>query len=168
MTAGSTEPGREGRTPWDQLSVPEPVDFASGSDKTGAVDSVPGETGPSGWARMAAGWADLVVVGIMTTGILLAVITAGYSVGVAAMPWAAGVAVLWWVLCAVLCVRIRRGTPGMLIAGVMFSDEVAGYRLLRTILAAAFIAVFLGLPALPGGRDRTLFSLASGSPLVAL
>lgn len=166
MTEGPTRPGRDDRAPWDQLSVPEPGDF---EDMAGAapvvVDDVL-EDGPSGWARMAAGWADLVVVGIMTTGALAAVLTAGYPVGIAAMPWAGGVAVLWWILCSGVCLRIRRGTPGMLIAGVTFSDEVSGFRIVCTVIAAAFVAAFLGVPALPGGKDRTLVSLASGRPIM--
>ncbi len=152
--------------PWDRLSVAELSGLEIDDDSSLSANTPSTEAGTSALARMAAGWADLVVVGIVTTGILAGVLSAGYSVRVAALPWAAGIAVLWWVLCSVLCVRIRRGTPGMLIAGVVFSDEIAGLRIAWTVLAAAVVALFLGLPALPGGKDRTLFSVASGSPLV--
>ncbi len=159
----STDPQQH---PWDQLSVAELRGLHSAADPAPVVCEDADEVHVSALARMAAGWADLVIVGLVTTAILSGVLVAGYSLRVTALPWAMGVALLWWTLCSVVCVRIRRGSPGMLIAGIVFSNEVAGYRIAWTVIAAAIVALFLGVPALWGGPTRSLYSVASGSPII--
>lgn len=116
-------------------------------------------------ARLAAAWADLVVVAGLTTAMIGAVILVGYPLGIRALPWAVIVALAGWGAGCGIMLRVRRGTPGMLLAGFAFADEVAGGRLVWTIAAAGFSALLLGLPVLPGGRAASLLSVASGSAI---
>ncbi len=53
----------------------------------------------------------------------------------------------------------------MMMAGFVFTEEVAGRRLGWTVAAAAFSALLLGLPVLPGGSATSLLSVASGSSI---
>ncbi|MEN8163957.1 MAG: hypothetical protein ABFS37_07505 [Acidobacteriota bacterium] len=118
-------------------------------------------------ARLAVAWADLVVVAGLTTAMIGTVILAGYPLSIRALPWAVVVALLGWGAACGIMLRVRRGTPGMVLAGLEFVEEVAGTRLLWTIAAAGFSALLLGLPALPGGHTASLLSVASGSILGA-
>lgn len=149
---------------WDQLSdidvddiepeVLSPQDFDSAT------------TGEPSWsARLATAWADLVIVAGLTTAMIGTVILLGYPLSIRALPWAAGVALLGWAAVCGIILRVRRCTPGMVMAGLVFTDEIAGARLASTIAAAGFSALFLGLPALPGSRGSSLLSIASGSAL---
>jgi len=156
---GSSKPP----TGWDQLSEVdvdniEPNAVSPSTAKPALDDFVP-------WsARIAAAWADLVVVAGLTTAMIGAVILAGYPLTARALPWAVAVALLGWGAACGIILRVRRGTPGMILAGLVFTEEVAGSRLAWTIVAAGFSALLLGIPVLPGGPRASLLSLASGSP----
>ena len=157
---GSGDPPRS----WDQLSEIDVDDI-----EPDTVSSSPENPAPAGhvpWsARLAVAWADLVVVAGLTTAMIGAVILAGYPLSIRALPWAVVVALFGWGAACGIILRVRRGTPGMVLAGLVFADEVAGGRLVLTIAAAGFSALLLGLPVLPGGRAASLLSVASGSAL---
>ncbi len=149
---------------WDRLSEIDvegiDLDVASSSlERPPPADGVP-------WsARLAAAWGDLVVVAALTTSMIGAVILVGYPLSVRALPWAAIVALVGWGSACGIVLRVRRGTPGMLLAGFVFSNEVAGARLGWIIATAGFSALLLGLPVLPGDRKSSLLSVASGSAI---
>lgn len=151
---------------WDQLSEIDVVDIepevpSPPADRPTPTDDVP-------WsARLAAAWADLVIVAGLTTAMIGTVILLDYPLNVRALPWAVVVALLGWAAVCGITLRVRRCTPGMVMAGLVFTEEVAGTRLVLTIAAAGFNALFLGLPGLPGGRTSSLLSVASGSALGA-
>ena len=149
---------------WDRLSEIdiesiEPETASASVINPGPVDTVPRS------ARMAASWADLVVVAALTTSMVGAVILSGYPLSFRALPWAVIVALVGWGAGCGIVLRVRRGTPGMMIAGFVFTEEVAGVRLGWTIATAAFSALLLGLPVLLGSSATSLLSLASGSPI---
>jgi hypothetical protein len=114
-------------------------------------------------ALVAAAWGDLVTLLAVCAAALLAVVAFGYGTGLDALPWAAGVAVAWWTVAASALLAVRRGTPGMLLAGVAFADRVAGRQLAATVATALLLAVTAGLPSL-AGRRHSLLGLAAGTP----
>ena len=138
----TSTPDTNERPGWDRL-------IETGDDDFGVVDHEPdhGDDAPAPTALtlVAASWADLVAVGVLATACLGGVAAAGNPLTVAALPWAIGVGFAWWVMAATLCLRVRRGTPGMLVAGVVFGDAVVGSRIVRTLLAATAAAVGTGL-----------------------
>ncbi len=149
-------------SPWDQLSEVDVDGIEQDPSAPYPEKSESGDTVP--WsARLTAAWADLVVISGATTSMVGAVILAGYPLGIRALPWAVGVALVGWGATCGILLRVRRGTPGMLLAGFVFSDEVTGGRLVGTVAAAGFSAFLLGLPVLPGGPETSLLSVASGS-----
>ena len=161
------------------MTSPDPGDPLGGWDRLSDidVDSIEPTTVPSfsqeaaptvtmPWsARLAAAWADLVVVAGLTTSMVAAVIVSGYPLNIHALPWAAVVAFVGWAAACGILLRVRRGTPGMLLAGFVFADEISGSRLGWTIAVAGLSAVLLGLPAIPGSRSASLLSIASGSTI---
>lgn len=157
---GSGGPSRS----WDQLSEIDVDDIEPEALSPSTSDPTPGNE-PSWSARLAAAWADLVIVAGLTTAMIGTVILLGYPLNIRALPWAVGVALLGWAAVCGIILRVRRCTPGMVMAGLVFTEEIAGTRLVMTIAAAGFSALFLGLPVLPGGRASSLLSVASGSDL---
>jgi len=157
---GSTNPSGS----WDRLSEidVEGIDAALGvvfPDRETPTHQV-------GWrSRLAAAWADLVIIIAMTTALVGTVFLFGYPLSIQALPWAFVVALLGWCTGSVVVLRVRRGTPGMLVGGFVFGGELAGARLVWTVMAAGICAIFLGLPALPGARSTSFLSFASGSAL---
>ncbi len=151
-------------SPWDQLSEVDVDGIEPGLVSPSPETSDSGDAVP--WsARLTAAWADLVVISGATTSMVGAVILAGYPLGIRALPWAVMVALVGWGAACAILLRVRRGTPGMLLAGFVFSNEVTGGRLGWTVAAAGFNAFLLGLPALPGGPKTSLLSIASGSDI---
>ncbi len=149
---------------WDRLSDVD-VDNIEPERADPSVSS-PAPTDNVPWsARMAAAWADLVVVAALTTSMIGAVILSGYPLSIRALPWATIVALIGWGAASGIVLRVRRGTPGMMMAGFVFTEEVAGARLGWTIATAAFSALLLGLPVLFGGSETSLLSIASGSSI---
>ena len=76
------------------------------------------------------------------------------------------VALAWWLMAAVICLRILKASPGMIIAGLSFSTELRGVRLFLTLLTLVFGAACLGLPLFPGDAGSSLLARAAASPLV--
>jgi len=153
-------------SPWDQLSEVDVDGIEQQPVAPSPEISEPGDT-VSWSARLTAAWADLVVISGATTSIVGAVILAGYPLGIRALPWVVSVALLGWGASCGILLRIRRGTPGMLLAGFVFSGDVSGIRLVWTIATAGFSAFLLGIPLLPGGPNTSLLSVASGSGITS-
>jgi len=116
---------------------------------------------------LASSWADAVVVLAVCTAALLGLSAAGHGGSLTALPWAVALGFLWWVVAATALVTIRQGTPGMLLAGVHFSDRIAPGRIGAVVAAAVVCSILLGLPGLLGAR-RSPLALAAGSTLEAV
>lgn len=148
---------------WDQLFVAETED-----DRGGCIpdpsDSSPSDS-PALLVVLASSWADLVVVGALTTAIIGGVAAFRYPISLPALPWAAATALLWWMMTSVVLIRVRRGTPGMLVAGISFENQVAGMRVVAALAAAMLSLVLLGIPLLLGGSSRSILAVSAGSPL---
>jgi hypothetical protein len=113
---------------------------------------------------LASAWADAVVALAVCTAALMGLNAAGHSGSLAVLPWAASLGLLWWVVAATVFVTIRQGTPGMLLAGVHFSDRVDPRRVGAVVLAAFVCSILIGLPGLLGAR-RSPLTLAAGATL---
>lgn len=146
---------------WDQLDEPvaeeeAPLDPAP----TGRDDRRSGSVIPS----IASAWGDLAIMLGLCAATLIALKIAGHGAPFAAAPWAVAVAVLWWLLAAAILVTVRRGTPGMLMAGLTFSDTVAPARVPWVVLTALALAATLGIPSAVGGPGWVLRA-AAGTPV---
>lgn len=145
---------------WDRLA--EPPDSIATDEE---VLESPVESGdPPILLLVAAAWGDLVCILAMSAAILGATVVSGYSVSAVSLLWMAALAICWWACSSAILVLIRRGTPGMLLAGVLFEVQVPPHRLSRVVLAASVLALLVGVPAIIGPRS-SLLRLASGSPL---
>lgn len=113
---------------------------------------------------LASSWADAVVVLAVCTAALLGLSATGRGGGLAALPWAAALGLLWWVVATAALVTIRQGTPGMLLAGVHFSERVDPRRIWVVVMAAMVCSILVGLPGLLGAR-RSPLALAAGATL---
>lgn len=113
---------------------------------------------------LASSWADAVVVLAVCTAALLGLGATGDGGGLAALPWAAALGLLWWVVATAALVTIRQGTPGMLLAGVHFSERVDPRRIWVVVMAAMVCSILVGLPGLLGAR-RSPLALAAGATL---
>lgn len=114
----------------------------------------------------AACWADLVAMVAVATAALLALVAVGHRAELAILPWAGGVALCWWWLAASATVAVRRGTPGMLLAGLVCRRQILPRRVQGVVIAALVSSLSLGLLALLGPR-RSLVAVAAGSELVS-
>ena len=113
---------------------------------------------------IAGSWGDLAVILGLTAASLVALKLAGHGAPFAAAPWAVAVAALWWLVAAAVLLTVRRGTPGMMAAGVSFTGAVAPARLPVVLLAALLLALTLGLPSAVGPPGWAL-RVAAGTPL---
>ena len=95
---------------------------------------------------------------------LVALKLAGHGAPFTAAPWAVAVAVLWWLVAAAGLLTVRRGTPGMIAAGISFVGAVRPARLPWVLLVALLLAVTLGLPSAVGPSGWAL-RVAAGTPL---
>jgi hypothetical protein len=113
----------------------EPADDDAAADD---IVAAPDPTGPTPILTiLAASWADAVApLGVCTAALIA----------------------------AVALVVVRQGTPGMLLAGVVFAERVAPGRVAAVIAAAAVSALLLGLPNLLGPR-RSPLAVAAASEL---
>lgn len=103
---------------------------------------------------VAASWADAVSAIGVCTAALVGLNGAGHRAALAALPWAAGLGVAWWLVASIILVAVRQGTPGMLLAGLQFSDRIAPRRVVPVVATAAVSALLFGLPGLLGaGRS---------------
>jgi hypothetical protein len=115
---------------------------------------------------IAGSWGDLAVILGLTAASLVALKLAGHGAPFAAAPWAVAVAVLWWRVAAAVLLTVRRGTPGMMAAGVSFAGAVTPARLPVVLLVALLLALTLGLPSAVGPPGWVL-RIAAGTPLTA-
>jgi len=95
---------------------------------------------------LTASCADLVAILLPCTLALVALRFYGLPVSLAAVPWALGLGALWWAFAAGILLRVRRGTPGMLAAGLVYREEPVGGRLWSSMAVALLAALTLGLP----------------------
>jgi hypothetical protein len=144
---------------WDRLAEPP------AGERPAAAAPMPGsQARPGGVLLVAAALGDLVALVSVCALALLALRTGGHRAPLSAFPWVASLAVLWWCAAATVLVVVRRGTPGMLMAGVGFVDAVAARRVAAVLAAAMLGACSLGLPALLGAAAPLLHT-ASGTQL---
>lgn len=122
---------------------------------------------PSTINLLAASWADAVTSLVVCTAALFGVNAAGYSPSLTALPWALGLGAVWWLVAAAALLVIRQATPGMLLAGVVFSDRVDPGRVAAVIATAVVSALLMGLPNLLGPR-RSPLALAAASRLESI
>lgn len=145
---------------WDALT-----DRESGGDSPKSPANLPEKHGPQALTVMASAWADLVGILAVCTGALIAILLLGERPALPAFGWAAALAILWWLFAAAILVVVRQATPGMLLAGVSFSDSIPPRRV-GWVLAAALVGVgTLGLSGVLGG-DGSLLRLAAASDVV--
>jgi len=116
---------------------------------------------------LASSWADAVAVLGVCTATLVGLAALGHHGSLTALPWATVLGLAWWTAAAAILVVIRQGTPGMLLAGIVFSDRVAPRRLPVVIGAAALSALLVGLPGLFGAR-RSPLAFAAASELESI
>jgi len=156
--------------PPQRLDFPHNWDVLRGDAPPGAADSAEPvadeapRVAPSTLILLAASWGDTVSALAVCTAALVGVAAGNHELGVAALPWAAAVGLAWWLATAAVVVVVRQGTPGMLLAGVVFADRVPPRRLASVLAAAIVHAVLLGLPGAFGAR-RSPLALAAGSAI---
>jgi len=128
---------------WDRL-----LDLDELEDPQRSVGPPPpaGSAEHPAFPLLTASCADLVAILLPCTLALVALRLDGLPVSLAAAPWALGLGALWWVFAAAILLRVRRGTPGMLAAGLVYREEPAGGRLWRSMVVALLAALTLGLP----------------------
>lgn len=153
----------------DQRQFPKNWDVLQDSDHPDVVeeDSTPISDSPSLPPTinvLASSWADAVSALAVCTAALVGLTGLGHHGTLTALPWAAVLGVVWWTAATAILVVIRLGTPGMLLAGVVFADRVPPRRLPLVIGAAAFSGLLIGLPGLLGAR-RSVLALAASSRL---
>ena len=145
---------------WDAL-VDRSPDVSTHASST----TSPGRDRPPALTLMASAWADLVGMLAVCTGALVAILVLGERPALPAFAWAAALAMVWWAFAAAISVVVRQATPGMLLAGVSFSDPIPPRRV-GWVLAAALVGVAtLGLSGVIRGNGSIL-SLAAASGVV--
>jgi hypothetical protein len=116
---------------WDQLDETE---TAERQDEP--VSEVPAAASTvTPLLLLGSAWGDLVTVLAVCTASLIALALLGYPTALAAAPWGIGLGVAWWAAAAAVTVVVRNGTPGMLMAGVVFERPVARNRAPWVVLA---------------------------------
>lgn len=157
-----TEPRPEVPENWDEIA-----DRGEASDRPGSGASfVAADRGLPIVTLMAASWADLSTILAVCTIALLALLALGETPALPVFPWTVALAFGWWVISASVLLVIRQGTPGMLLAGVAFKEQVRPKRVVAVLTAALVSALALGLPGLLGPGSSPL-RLAAGSPLTS-
>ena len=114
---------------------------------------------------MASAWADLVGILAVCTGALIAILVLGERPALPAFVWAATLGVVWWVFAAAVLVVVRQGTPGMLLAGMSFSDAVRPRRVVWVLVAALLGVGTFRLSGIIAGRGSAL-RLAAATDVV--
>ncbi len=128
---------------WDHL-----LDLAEATDR-GGPDAPPEPEEPEvqgAFPLLTAACADLVAILVPCALVLVGLRLGGHEVPLRVAPWALALGVLWWVLAAAILLRVRRGTPGMLAAGLAWRHEPTGGRLWGALGLALLAAATLGLP----------------------
>jgi hypothetical protein len=152
----------------DQRSMPG--DWDALTDRgDGAGPSVPvkepDSPEPSALTVMAAAWADLVGILAVCTGALVAILLLGERPALPAFAWAAALGFVWWIFTSAVLVVVRQATPGMLLAGVSFSEPVHPNRVCWVVVAALVGVFTCGVSGVIGGR-RSMLRLAAASDIV--
>jgi hypothetical protein len=146
---------------WDRL-----VEDVQPAEELDLPPKPPLDAGPSLISFLAASWAELVVVLVPCAAALGVVRLLGYRTGAPALPWAALLATAWWLTAATVLLVVRRGTPGMLLAGLTFADEVPRMRMPLLLVSVLVLSASAGLLALLGGR-RWLPAVVAGTGLTS-
>ncbi len=151
------------------MKVPDDRDWdrLSGVD----VESLEEEASPGSGAipfptLLATGLADLVLLLGLSTTMVLGLSLQSLPFRPVVLYWALAVALLWWLAATVICLKILKADPGMIIAGLVFESELEGSRLVATLLTLLVGSALLGLPLLLGGRGSYLLSRVAGVDLV--
>jgi len=144
---------------WDHLA-----ERLTGSEDGGLEPSEEERPGARRAALVLAALADLVTMLALCAAVVAALRVAGLETALVAVPWAAAVAVSWWLAAAAALLAVRRGTPGLLIGGLAFSEPVPATRLAPTLAVALLGACLLALPPALGGR-RSLLEIAAGTAI---
>jgi len=116
-------------------------------------EEMPPETSPEPDEPLAiplltAAFADLVAILVPCTAALIGLRLGGLPVPLAVAPWALGLGAAWWILVAAILLRIRRGTPGLLAANLVYREAPSGPRLVGGLFLGLAAALTLGLPFL--------------------
>ena len=145
---------------WDTL-----MDRGAGGDPPSAPVTGPDAPEPPALTVMAVAWADLVGILAVCTGALVAILLLGERPALPAFAWAAALGIVWWIFAAAVLVVVRQATPGMLLAGVSFSEPVHPKRVCWVLVAALVGVITGGLSGVIGGRSSIL-RLAAASDIV--
>lgn len=145
---------------WDAL-----VERRSEVRPTASSASARGPQLPPVLTLMASAWADLVGILAVCTSALIAILVLGERPALPAFVWAAVLGVVWWAFAAAVLVVIRQATPGMLLAGVSFSEAVRPNRVGWVLVAALVGVATFGLSGIIGGRGLSL-RLAAATDVV--
>lgn len=166
MTVGENDHRPEIPENWDVLADLE-RDAAALPEETDSAPLPLERRGPLPTVNLAASfWADGVTVLAIVTATLLWLSASGHQLVISVVPWAAVLGLMWWLFAAAVLVTVRQGTPGMLLAGIQFDEQLAPGRLVAVLAVAALGALLLGLPAFLGAAHSPL-ALAGGRPLEA-
>ena len=150
---------------WDRLVEVDEIE----EDAAGRTPAEPGaaDDRPSWGVLLSASWADLAVILTPCAAALAALRLAGYPTNLAVVPWAAALGLAWWTVTAAVLLRVRRGTPGMLLVDLRFDDPVAHGRVGLTLLASLGTLLLAGLPGILGRRYWPLSLAARSIPSVS-
>ena len=140
---------------WDHL--PSADDEATPLESLEEVDQQPdGLVIP----LIAGSWGDLaLVLGLCATA-LIALKVSGHGAPFSAAWWALALAAMWWLVAAGVLVTVRQATPGMLLAGVRFEENVPPNRVAPVLLVGLVMCATLGLPAAVGPMGWPLTAAA--------
>lgn len=120
---------------------------------------------PPALTVLASAWADLVGILAVCTGALIAILLLGERPALPAFVWAATLGVVWWGFAATALIVVRQATPGMLLAGMSFSEAIRPQRIAWVLVAALVGVGTLGLSGIIGGRGSVL-RLAAATDVV--
>jgi hypothetical protein len=120
---------------------------------------------PPALTVMASAWADLVGILAVCTGALIAILVLGERPALPAFVWATALGIVWWTFAASVLVVVRQATPGMLLAGMSFSEAVRPQRVVWVLAAALVGVATFGLSGIIGGRGSAL-RLAAATDVV--
>ncbi len=146
---------------WDQLP--------NADDESPRIENVKDDERPiddSSIPMIAGSWGDLALVLGLCAAALVALKISGHGAPFAAVGWALALAVLWWLVAAGTLLMVRRATPGMLLAGLRFSETVPPNRIAPVLIVGMVMCATLGLPAALGPMGWPL-TAAAGTGVTA-
>jgi len=143
---------------WDRLREALPPDLAPPTPPP-----APGPAEPGRLLLVAGALGDLVCLVAVSASGLLVLRLLGHATAPSVLPWVGTLALVWWGLTGAALVMVRRGTPGMLIAGFGFALPVPHRRVAGVLLLALTLGATLGVTA--PLVSRPLLRWAGGSGL---